>query len=302
MEYIFVLNPAAGKNRAALSLIPHIQKICSKHKISPRIYISQSGDDICEYVRNACADKQRRIYAVGGDGTLSRIINGCAGNENVRVGVIPMGTGNDFIRNFDISDKNFFDIEKQLFARTVRCDCIKYNSGLCINICNIGFDANVAVDMPRFKHLPLVSNNMAYNMSIVYNVAKKLGHKMEIYADGQLFFKGEVLMCAVANGIACGGGFKVAPLARTNDGLIDLSVVTPPSRLKLGRFVRHFSAGSQLDDKQMKKYVHYTRCQSVKIVSPAPINLVNDGEDEKMTESFFEIMPHKINFILPDKK
>lgn len=302
MEYIFVLNPAAGKNRAALSLIPAIQKICSKHKISPQIYISQSGDDICEYVKNACAGKQRRVYALGGDGTLSRVINGCGGNENVRVGVIPMGTGNDFIRNFDINPKNFFDIEKQLSGRTVKCDCIKYNSGLCVNICNIGFDANVAVDMPRFKHLPLVSNNMAYNMSIVYNVVKKLGRKMEIYADGQPFYKGEVLMCAVANGTACGGGFRVAPIARTGDGLIDLSVVTPPSRLKLGRFVRHFSAGSQLEDEQMKKYVHYTKCKTVKIISPTPINLVNDGEDEKMTEAFFEIVPGSINFILPGKK
>ena len=87
MEYIFVLNPAAGKNRAALSLIPTIQKICSKHKISPQIYISQSGDDICEYVKNACAGKQRRVYALGGDGTLSRVINGCGGNENADTGV-----------------------------------------------------------------------------------------------------------------------------------------------------------------------------------------------------------------------
>lgn len=299
MEYIFVFNPAAGKNRAALSLIPDIQKICAKCGIEPRIYISRGGEDITSFVASACDGKARRVYAVGGDGTLNRVINAVAGRDDVLVGALPMGTGNDFIRNFALDARSFFDIEKQLDAPAIKCDAIRYGTRYCINICNMGFDANVAVDMPRFKNLPLVSNSAAYNMSIILNVARKLGRHMDIYADGKSFFSGDVLMCAVGNGTACGGGFKVTPLAQTDDGLIDLSVVTPPSRIKLAPFVKHFSAGTQLEAPRLKKYIHYTKCRTVRVVTKNSINLVNDGEAEKASDTTFEIAAGRINFIVP---
>ena len=60
------------------------------------------------------------------------------------------------------NEKDFFNIEKQLFSPSVTIDTIKYNDKYCVNICNIGFDANTAMDMPSFKKLPMVSNKSAY--------------------------------------------------------------------------------------------------------------------------------------------
>ena len=73
------------------------------------------------------------------------------------------------------------------------------------------------MDMPSFKKLPMVSNKSAYYMSIFYNLMKKLGRYMEVYADDKLLFRGDMLMCAVSNGISCGGGFYVTPKASVND-------------------------------------------------------------------------------------
>lgn len=301
MEYIFIINPAAGKDKQALTLVPQIQKICKKHNFSYRVHISQGAEEITDYVKSlAITGKEYRIYAIGGDGTLNKVINGCANCSNVEVGVIPMGTGNDFVRNFDVLSKSFFDIEAQLLGESQYIDCIVQNGEYCINRCNIGFDANVAVEMPKFKKIPMVTNHMAYNISIFYNLIHKLGRPLEIYADDELFFKGDVLMCAVANGKACGGGFIVAPKALVNDGLIDLSVVTPPfSRIKLPDFLKNFSAGTQLESPSMSKYMNYTKCKKVTLISQKVLSLVNDGEQRDITKVEFHIEPNAVKFILP---
>lgn len=300
MNYIFILNPAAGKNRKALSMIPEIQKYCDRRGLEYRIHISKSGREITEFVRRTAADGGNyRFYAFGGDGTLNNVANGCIGMENCEVGVIPMGTGNDFIKNFSTDGKNFFDIEKQITSESVKIDAIKYNENYCINICNMGFDANTAMDMPAFKKLPMVSNKMAYNLAIGYNVVKKLGRYMEIYADDRLLFKGDTLMCAVSNGISCGGGFYVTPKADINDGLIDVSVVTPPNRIWLGMFVKHFTHGTQLDAPEMQKYIHFTRAEKVRVLARKPFAMVNDGEGEYFRDISFEIVRDALRFIVP---
>ena len=301
MNYIFILNPAAGKNKTALSMIPHIQKACGKAGLKYQIHISESGEDITAYVKMLCADstKKYRFYAFGGDGTLNQVVNGCVGMKNAEVGVFPLGTGNDFIRNFNVDKKDFFDLEKQLFSKSVKTDTIVYNGKHCINICNMGFDANTAVDMPKFKKIPVIGNSMAYNLSIAYNVCKKLGRPMEIWADDRLLFRGDTLMCAVSNGIACGGGFMVTPRATTDDGLIDVNVTLPPSRVKLPLFIKNFSNGTQYEDPAMKKYIRYAQCKKVTVKGVKPFALVNDGEAEYLTEVTFEISPGSINFIVP---
>ncbi len=301
MEYIFILNPAAGKNKTALNMIPSIQKACKKAGLHYQIHISESGEDITNYVKMMCADegKNFRFYAFGGDGTLNQVINGCACKPNAEVGVFPLGTGNDFIRNFDADSKDFFDLEKQLFSPSVKTDTIVYNGKHCINICNMGFDANTAVDMPKFKKIPVIGKSMAYNLSIAYNVCKKLGRYMEIYVDDNLLFKGDTLMCAVSNGIACGGGFKVTPRAVTNDGLIDVNVALPPNRIKLPLFVKNFSNGTQYEDSRMDKYIRYAQGRKVTVKGAKPFALVNDGEAEYLQEVSFEIVPASINFIVP---
>ncbi|MDY4585777.1 MAG: diacylglycerol kinase family lipid kinase, partial [Oscillospiraceae bacterium] len=69
MRYIFVVNPAAGKDKKALSLIPEIQKACEKTGAECEIYISKSGEGITDYVGKCCEKGEEiRFYAIGGDG------------------------------------------------------------------------------------------------------------------------------------------------------------------------------------------------------------------------------------------
>lgn len=107
-----------------------------------------------------------RIFAVGGDGTLSEVAAGAIGMENVEVGVIPCGSGNDYIKTFGEIEK-FLSPEKQLKATSRMVDMIESEGHLSINLCSIGLDAKVAYEMVKFKAVPFLSGSTAYNLALV---------------------------------------------------------------------------------------------------------------------------------------
>ncbi|HAQ40909.1 MAG TPA: lipid kinase, partial [Clostridiales bacterium] len=122
------------------------------------------------------------FYACGGDGTLHEVVNAACGFNHVSVGVIPCGSGNDFIKNFDNAD-NFHSIESQINGKSVNLDLIKVMNEFAVSVCNIGFDADAAFNMHKFKKVPFVSGSGRYFLSVFYCLMKKLGKNLEIIID-----------------------------------------------------------------------------------------------------------------------
>ncbi len=300
MKHIFIINPAAGKSDRINSFITDIQKSAKKLKHEFLIHISQSGEEITSFVKSFNnTNEEVRFYAVGGDGTLNKIVNGCILNENASVGVIPNGTGNDFIKNFKSDKKTFLNIEKQMQAGTVLIDLLKINNEYCINMINIGFDANVGSDMPKFKKLPLVSSKGAYNLSVAYNVAKKMGSELEVFIDNKLIYNGKLLMVSAGNGISAGGGFYLTPYANISDGLMDVSLVLVPSRLRLVPFIKNISNGNQFEMENTKNSMKHFTAKKLEVISKSKTAFVNDGEIADFKNIIIEIIPSALKFILP---
>ena len=157
MIYHFVLNPMSGKNlkkatKSVKEMTDKIRSACQKRQLSYRIYYTTSVGDATEYVRsmvNSTQDKQRFI-CVGGDGTINEIINSAPCSPNVEFGVIPCGSGNDFVRNFT-NKELFLSIDEQLDGKIVSLDLIKYNDAYSVNMINIGFDCAVVKEAARIK-------------------------------------------------------------------------------------------------------------------------------------------------------
>ena len=109
MKHVFVINPAAGKGKALGIIKPQIDEICKKHALDYEIYVTEKKNDGIEFVeRRAKSGEELRFYACGGDGTLYEVVNGAFGYKNAQVAVIPLGSGNDFIRLFG----RYFDFLK----------------------------------------------------------------------------------------------------------------------------------------------------------------------------------------------
>lgn len=302
-KHFFVINPKAGKTDISEKISSDINKIFENSPEEYSIYITKNKNDATIYTKNVCESQEGnlRFYACGGDGTLNEVINGIIGYENASVSVIPYGTGNDFVRNFQ-SQIEFYDIDKQIKSKLQEVDLLNVNGQYSINLCNIGFDAKVAENMVKFKKIPLISGQGAYTLSVFYSLINKMCTNLEIEIDDCEIINGDFLLCVIANGRSYGGGYLGAPLAEIDDGLIDLCIVRKISRLKLVNLMKLYKEGRHLESEELKDYIIYKKCNSIKIKSKENFTICLDGEITTSNKLNVSLKNKGIKFITPYKE
>lgn len=313
MEHVFIINPNSGK-RTTQKLIEDIKTACEEASCSYDIYITREQGDGGRYAAKCCEEAKRsgdslRIYACGGDGTINEIVNGCFGYDSVEIGAVPLGTGNDYIRNYgDAAD--FLDIRRQLSGVSKTNDLIKYKAvygdsvteGYCANMFNIGFDCNVVDMTDRVKTWPLISGSLAYLISVFIILIKKKGADLTIkYEDGRVINE-KILLIAIANGCYCGGGVKGVPECELDDGLMDVSVIRDVTRRFFISLFPSYAKGTHLSKPAMIKrdVIRYTKEKKLTVTANAEsLRLCTDGEITTQKRIEFSAVPDAFRFIVP---
>ena len=299
MKYYFIINPHSGKGKHTEELSLKIQQVCGAKDITYEIYQTLGVGDATRFVREVCSSPDNlpaRFYACGGDGTLGEVVNAAACVAGASVGVIPVGTGNDFVRNFD-KKETFFDIEAQIDASEISVDLLKCNDIYSVNMLNIGFDCEVVKKVASIKKNPLIPSKLAYVAGVVVTLIKKPGLRASVSIDGKKADR-TFLLTTFANGAFCGGGFHSNPRAELTDGLIDALFVENVSRMTFINLVGSYKKGTHLvpkNDKILKSqklkkiYFKFEKTQSVSI----------DGELFDFDELSVECVPNALNLLLP---
>jgi len=299
-QYYFIINPAAGKGTMQSSLIQQIRTALPTGQY--HIYATTGPGDGERYTaalaEQAIAENRTiAVFACGGDGTFFEVVNGAKGR--VPVGIIPCGSGNDFAKNI-VSDNNcLFDIQAQINGKIQTVDLIRCNDRLISNACNVGFDADVAYNMTRFKHLPFVSGKLAYILSIVYCLTHQMSYPLTIQIEDETPVQDSFLFTAIANSQIYGGSFKGAPLASIQDGLIDVCMVHKLNLLQIARFIGSFQKGTYLDNKAIMEVAEYKKCRRLHITSDVPIYIAYDGDIVQIDDIDVEMLPNALQLIVP---
>ena len=146
MKHIFILNPAAGKSDQTPRFTQDIERICGARGLDYEICVSKARGDCKAIARHAAESGQEvRLYACGGDGTVNEIANGIAGFPNAAMTCIPIGTGNDFLKNFGKdAEPLFLDAENLWNGDVTPLDLIDCNGKYCLTIACTGIDARIA--------------------------------------------------------------------------------------------------------------------------------------------------------------
>ena len=267
MRTVFIVNPKAGKGRGREKFIKEIEAASKKTGVAVEVYSTRAVGDgealAAQLAREAEArGEETRIIACGGDGTLNEVLNGAMRHDHVAIGVVPIGTGNDFCRNFPEAG-DFLDIEAQLTGTVMACDAIRYSGMLdgrvqtryCANMFNIGFDCNVVDLTAKLKTYPLLAGSMAYLMAVLCILIKKKGADLRVELDGEICEDGPVLLTALANGSFCGGGVKSAPVARLDDGLMDVNIIYNVSRMEFLSKFPAYSKGTHMQIPGIEKII-----------------------------------------------
>ena len=279
MKNYFIINPKAGKGKHAEALSERIRSACERCGAEYDIYTTTEVGDATRFVREKCANADNlpaRFFACGGDGTLGEVVNGAIGVDGAYVGLIPSGTGNDFVRNF--SDKDiFFDIEAQLNGESVQIDVLKCNDVYAINMINIGFDCEVVKKKESIQARGILPAKLAYIFGLVATLARKPGVKAKISFDGGEPTEAKYLLTTYANGKFCGGGFHSNPLATLIDGECDVLLVNDISRTRFVSLVGSYKKGTHINPKT-EKILSSRKAKSIDIEFFGTQSISIDGE------------------------
>lgn len=300
MKHIFIINPKAGKSAAAMDFIPQIESLFAGRKDDYEIHVTTCVGDATDFTRMRCesADGEPlRFYACGGDGTLNETLQGMAECPSAALGVLPCGSGNDFVRSFP--QVNFLDLASQVNADIRPIDLIRFNDEYALNMCSAGLDSDVCRNMERFKRWPLVSGSGAYILGLIYTFFGKLGkHARILLEDGRRFDLG-LMILVLGNGGYYGGGWLGAPKFDVRDGQIDLCIVKKITRLRMLQIIGRYKKGLHADDATMKDCILYTRCRKLHVDFDLPTTLNMDGQISEKSTLDAEILPQGLRLIYP---
>ena len=223
MKHVFIVNPCAGKgkNRGLDYIGPMIESFFANYDEPYEIHVTTAAYEGIDFVKNyPVGNETVRFYACGGDGTLFEVVNGAYGKANTQVAVIPLGSGNDFIRLFGTKEQ-LIDIEAQVKGTPIQLDVIKCLGKIAINQCSMGLDAEVCAGQAKFKKIPFMGGEAAYTASLLYSFIGKMKSTFTVQFDDKEPFTAPTLFCYCGNSRWYGGGYMAAPHAMPDDGLLD---------------------------------------------------------------------------------
>ncbi|MEG0695123.1 MAG: YegS/Rv2252/BmrU family lipid kinase [Erysipelotrichaceae bacterium] len=302
MRHIFIVNPTAGKYDQSKDVQARIELAFSSCEIDEpyELYISKYPQDATHYVRKqAMSGEAIRFYACGGDGTLNEVLNGIGNASNCSLAIIPIGTGNDFIKNFqEYQESDFLNIEAQIKGKESKIDVLEINGMLSINLISSGLDSAIATNVSKFKRLPLISGNNAYNLSLIYCFFTSLYHRFAFNIDDEHYAEDNYIFAVAANGTCYGGGYHAAPLADIQDGFIDIVCVKKVNRFRVLNLVNTYKAGEHLD---LKDIVIYKQAKQFQLFGDKPFLMNIDGEIKNIKNPTIKILPQYLSLSLPKK-
>lgn len=240
----------------------------------------------------------KKHAADGGDGTISEVLDGAARIDGAEVGVIPIGTGNDFCRSCTPAEL-YFDIEAQINGTAMPIDAVKYNGKYSANMINIGFDCEVVKEAARIKRKPWVPGGLAYIFALVKTLIRKPGAAFTLSVDGGKPEHYSLLLCAVANGPYCGGGFDALPMAELSDGKVNIIKVKNVTRLKFLTVVKYYKDGTLPDRKTADTLCEYVSCRHAVFEFDKTQAVCVDGEIHELDRLEIDVEPGRFLFSAP---
>lgn len=301
MKYVFIVNPKAGAGKSEDVIRKSIADLPQKDDCE--VYLTKAVGDACEYVKSRCAaepDTEFRFIACGGDGTINEVFNGAVGFENVSVTCYPCGSGNDFVKVFGGAEI-FLDIPKLVNAPVRKLDLLKVGDRYSVNVTNFGFDTTVAITINKEREKTGHGNKNAYTKGVVTALLTSMKNRCRVIADGEILNSDpDILLCTLANGQYVGGSFKCAPRAKTDDGLIEVCLFKPISRIRFVKILDPYTNGKHLDDPSFNDIMVYRQAKRIEVIAEKGFAYSLDGEIIYSDHFYVEIAPAALNFAVPE--
>lgn len=275
---LLIANPAAQNGNGAAAAQRALADLRSKLGDDAVVYAPTAGP------RHACEIAERAegcstVIALGGDGVIHEVASGLMkrpAEHRPTLGVIPVGSGNDYARTLGVSRKVDEACAQLLAAQTVPVDVGRVNDHWFLETLSFGLDAAIAHDTVERRVRTGRTGTALYMESGI----NQLLHHLELYRYRASFDDGEPveaesILFAVQMGPYYGSGFKICPDARIDDGMLDICIAHPPADLARALFIfLRAKTGGHTRFKQ----IEMRRCRSLHVEFDEAPPVQIDGE------------------------
>lgn len=263
----FIVNPHAKAARAAME---KISERLAEAGVPYDIHGGESQEDVRARIRALSEEGERVFIAVGGDGTVNDVLSSVKDPAALELGIIPVGTGNDFAAAAKIP-AGLSALDLILEGRSKFTDYIEFDEGFrSLNIAGLGIDVYILEQCYRMKFGRAKSK---YFRSLLSALAKYRGQRVMVEVNGEQFSDRSLIAC-ICNGTQFGGGIPICPPADIEDGKLDLFVASCPSRVKIPFLLIKLMRGKILNS----PVARHILCESVRIVQVEGKTAQFDGE------------------------
>jgi len=300
---LVIANPKS-RNRATARRLKSVEAKLRRALGPLEIEFTRAPRDAERIAREGVRSGIGRIIVAGGDGTLSEVVTGLlsAGlGDYATIGLLPVGTAADFARGLGGSLDLDAAIDRIAGGRTLRVDAGRatYRRGdreaitsYFANIASLGLSGEVAELVNRTGKA--FAGRLTYLLGALRGLARHRSEPVSISVDGRCVFEGALAIAAIANGPRFGGGMRIAPNARVDDGVFDWLVVPSMPRLSLLRKIPLLYKGSHLGDPRI---LHGQGRVVEARAMDGPVRIDVDGEALGVLPARFEILPGAITLL-----
>ena len=279
----FIVNPTAGgkKGKKIKKALVCIEKYLTENMVDFSFHYTERAKQATELTTSLIEKGATTIVVIGGDGTLHEVINGFTIFEQTALGIIPLGTGNDFASALNLPKDPVEALKLIVHGTPKYTDFMQMPTVRGLNIIGMGVDVDV---LRRYNSLKK-KTKFGYTLSLLKTL-------FDIhYIDFKAEMKGEIsdyhsFIACIANGDRYGGGMRVCPPANPTDGKLDFVAVDEINGLKIINALLKLKKGKVLSLKQ----AYHTTMEEVKIYPTGNYTVNVDGE-------LYENIPFEIKIV-----
>lgn len=267
-EIALLTNPTSGRGKGARARDAALARF-AEAGVSVRSLQGRDAAEALDLAREVVADGVGTLVIAGGDGMAHLGAQAVAGTGTA-LGIIPAGTGNDVARYLDLPRRDFrAAADRVLAGRTRTIDLARSEHRHFVTVLAAGFDAIVN---ERANQMTWPRGQMRYNIATLAELRTFEPIRYTLDLDGETRSV-EAMLVAVGNGPSFGGGLRITEGALLDDGLLDVVIIKPISKLALVRTYPRLFRGTHVTH---PAYEHH-RVRSVTVAAPGIVSYA-DGE------------------------
>lgn len=301
----FIVNPMAG-NEESLKIWKKAEEILNSKAVPHEVFFTEEKGHALRLTKEILSgtNQETRMIAVGGDGTVNEMINGAIGFPHAIIGSLAAGSGNDYVRGIQKTEslEEALSLFQDNAFSAVDIGQFKTNGkvGYFINSLGMGIDAEISAEADRSplkKWFNFVrAGKLIYLFIFIKKIFSYQPSCMELIIDGNQHLLKKVWFTVIANQPYFGGGMKISPMSKLDDGRLNVIAVHDITMLKLLTVFITVLWGGHLNIKNVDSFSG----ERIKMKNHGSVKIQSDGEIVGMGEVAAVVLKEKIRVMFKD--